>query len=64
MGRRKAEITGLMNERDFRVPLQDGSVHSEHWLCGEHLRGEGACINRKCRTKLVEESGSMRLLDW
>src|SRR2546425_4709106 len=39
MGRRKAEITSLMNERDFRVPLQDGSVHSEHWLCGEHLGG-------------------------
>jgi hypothetical protein len=26
------QLYDIMNERDFRVPLQDGSVHSKHWL--------------------------------
>ena len=32
--------------------------------CPGSICGEGACINRKRRTKLAEESGSMRLLAW
>jgi hypothetical protein len=32
--------------------------------CPGNISGEGAWINRKRRTKPVEESGSMRLLAW
>ena len=49
--------------RDFRVPLEDASVHTELWASG-NICGKGARINRKRGTKPAEESGSMWLSAW
>ena len=39
---RRLDVCMAVLTRDFRLLLQDGSVHSEQWLCGKRLRGARA----------------------